>query len=105
MPLVTSTRVRTRALVPVVATPALLLALAACGGGDSTAPLVPEQLTKTAGDGGGATVAEPTSSAPTLKVTSKDGRAVKGVVVNFAVANGGSVVAAVDTTDASGIAT
>jgi hypothetical protein len=105
LPLGTSTRVRTRALVPVVATPALLLALAACGGGDSTAPLVPEQLTKTAGDGVAATVAEATTAAPTLKVTNKDGRAVKGVVVNFAVANGGSVAAAVDTTDASGVAT
>jgi Leishmanolysin len=105
LPLVTFTRVRTRALVPVVATPALLLALAACGGGDSTAPPVPELLTKTAGDGVAATVAQPTSTAPTLKVTDKNGRAVTGVVVNFAVANGGSIAAAVDTTDASGLAT
>ena len=105
MPFAPLSRVRTRALVSVVATPALLLALAACGGGDSTAPPVPEAFTKTAGDGVAAAVGTTTPSSPTLKVTSDDGRPVRGVVVNFAVAGGGRIAAAVDTTDGNGLAT
>lgn len=105
MSFATLTRVRTRALVSVVATPALLLALAACGGGDSTAPPVPELFTKTAGDEVSAAVATTTPSSPTLKVTDDDGRPVRGVVVNFAVAGGGTIAASVDTTDANGLAT
>lgn len=105
MPLAPLTHARMRALVSIVATPALLLALAACGGGDSTAPPVPEVFTKTAGDEVSAAVATTTPSSPTLKVSDDDGRPVRGVVVNFAVGGGGSVAATVDTTDANGLAT
>ena len=105
MPFAPLTRARARALVSAVATPALLLALAACGGGDSTAPPVPEVFTKTGGDQVSAAVATTTPSSPTLKVTDDDGRAVRGVVVNFAVAGGGTIAASIDTTDANGLAT
>jgi hypothetical protein len=97
--LATLPRVRFVASVPVLA-----LALAACGG-DKTEPSVPDAFEKTAGDQVTAGVATATPSAPTLKVNDQNGRAMRGIVVNFAVTGGGSLGAIVDTTDASGVAT
>lgn len=77
--------------------------LAACGGDKGSDPIVPSVLEKTAGDQGTGTVGQPTT-APALRVTDERGRPVSGIVVNFA-ANGGSIGAAVDTTDAQGVAT
>src|SRR5690349_16896152 len=100
------TLARARSLV--LALPGLsalpLLARAACGGGDGSPP-VPSHLDKTAGDQVSAAVASPTPSSPTLRVTDANGKAMKGVIVNFAVAGGGSLAATVDTSDATGIAT
>ena len=95
---------RSRAHVTALVLPALALALAACGGGDSTSPPVPSQLQKTAGDASSAAVATATPAAPTVKVTDENGRPVRGVIVNFS-ASAGSLAAAVDTSDASGLAT
>jgi hypothetical protein len=105
LPLVTSTRARSHAFVATIAIPALLFAVAGCGGGDASGPPVPSVLAKTAGDGVTAAVASTTTSSPTIQVRDENGRPVRNVMVNFAVSSGGSVAATVDTSDASGIAT
>jgi hypothetical protein len=105
LPLVTPTRARSHAFVATIAIPSLLLAAAGCGGGDAAAPPVPSVLAKTAGDGMTASVASTTTTSPTIQVRDENGRPVRNVIVNFAVSNGGSLAATVDTSDASGIAT
>lgn len=90
----------------VLASSAFLM-LAACGGGDSTAPTdTTRNLAKLNGDNQTAVVGSAVATAPSVKVTNKSGAGVAGVAITFTVASGGgSVSGASQTTGADGVAT
>jgi hypothetical protein len=76
---------------------------AGCGGGETSAPVVPAVVIQAGGVQNG-TVGQVVAVPPSVRVTS-DGSALSGQVVNFAVASGGgSITGASATTNASGVA-
>src|SRR5262245_56880612 len=85
----------------------LVLATAACSGGDELAApsQAPARIEKAAGDGQNASAGTRVETPPAVKVLGRTGGAVAGVRVNFQVVEGGGTVtpAAVET-DASGVA-
>lgn len=86
---------------------ALLLALAACGGGDGEPVRIPGTLEPSAGAAEQqAPVGTAVPVAPAVRVLATDGRPIAGVPVTFAVATGGgTVTGATPTTGNDGVAT